>query len=215
MDPKFDLSCIAEINFSYFSEVNGMLPSKLFNRVRIEIKITFSKRNIADPISDDIKLLVTQYAWDGGSYPGNEYWFGNLDASMDPAAACCSHISQLQNPDINPKVSGANLHLYAGHAPVLSIQQYADEQAQNNVSDKSMQQYDELQELDKLIIQCAESRLESRIKSSEQIANILKVGLSKPYDYLNPSELVKWQSISKNSQPSWFFFKVKNNHFLP
>ena len=35
------------------------------------------------------------------SFPGNEYWLGHFSTSSDPAAACCSLISELQNPCIN------------------------------------------------------------------------------------------------------------------
>lgn len=56
-------------------------------------------------IIGNYKSILHMYAWDGNAYPGNEYWNGQLVASGDPAAACCSTIAELQNPLINSNVS--------------------------------------------------------------------------------------------------------------
>lgn len=51
------------------------------------------------------------YAWDGNALPGNEFWFGSLHSSSDPAAACSTQVAELHNPHINPKVSALNLRV--------------------------------------------------------------------------------------------------------
>ncbi len=110
-----DLSSISDIDFSWFpfqyQTCGGIENLGLFKTPYNGITIHFSKRNPADRLigSDTEKLLVAMYAWDGNAYPGNEYWAGNLTASGDPAAACCSTIPELQNPLINLNVSSKQL----------------------------------------------------------------------------------------------------------
>jgi len=78
-----------------------------------DVTVGFSKCNPADPLppttSPIPRLLISQYAWDGNSYAGNEYWLGALSASMDPATACASTIAELQNPIINTTIGCGNM----------------------------------------------------------------------------------------------------------
>ncbi|GBP56394.1 hypothetical protein EVAR_32264_1 [Eumeta japonica] len=70
------------------------------------------------------KLLVATYAWDGNAHPGNEFWFGSLKSSGDPAAACSTQVAELHNAHINDAVCARNLRV-AGRFGVLTLQQYS------------------------------------------------------------------------------------------
>ncbi|CAG9804681.1 unnamed protein product [Chironomus riparius] len=63
-------------------------------------------RYVAELLPDEFKdcISIAGYAWDGNSYPGNEYWNGGM-ASFDPQAIYCSLLGQFQNPEVNVKMA--------------------------------------------------------------------------------------------------------------
>ncbi len=77
-----------------------------------DTKLTKSKRNPWATLTSnelgatprDQVLLVADFAWDGGSFVGNEFWKGMLHHSGDPAAACAGDIAITMNPLVNTEM---------------------------------------------------------------------------------------------------------------
>ncbi|KAJ8925665.1 hypothetical protein NQ315_009510 [Exocentrus adspersus] len=68
-------------------------------------------------------LSVVSYAWDGNALPGNEFWWGHLESSSDPAAASSTQVSELHNAHINPGVCAANLRVATVNG-LLTLEEY-------------------------------------------------------------------------------------------
>ncbi|XP_011188938.2 uncharacterized protein LOC105216246 [Zeugodacus cucurbitae] len=127
------LQHIGVVHFSYFNVTSyanlvdgGVLDTQ--SHPNGGIKIFLSNRNPAQKLAPEFEnmLVVESYAWDGNALPGNEFWFGTLATSGDPAAACSTLITELHNPHINTKmVNGENLHVATERFGVLHIADYA------------------------------------------------------------------------------------------
>lgn len=101
-----EVSAIRTLEFAWISGVPAATQAQVTRAAarRGIGAVKFSRRNPAArlPAAEADQLLVLSYAWDGNSFPGNEYWMGMLTASGDPAAASMSTISELHNPVMNP-----------------------------------------------------------------------------------------------------------------
>ena len=68
----------------------------------IQIQLTMSGMFHHTRLADE--LLIVNFAWDGMSYPGNEYYAGEFELSGDTDAAFNSSLGVLGNPKINPNM---------------------------------------------------------------------------------------------------------------
>jgi Domain of unknown function (DUF4804) len=71
-----------------------------------ELTIFSEFRYVAQCLPERLQscVVVAGYAWDGNSYPGNEYWKDAL-CSFDSQSILCSNLGQFQNPEVNVKLA--------------------------------------------------------------------------------------------------------------
>ena len=124
---KMAFKNISDLNFSGFSDSCVTCRGAVNGEQLCGIRIHFSNRPPAAALTgNDVgKLLVAQYAWNGNSFPGNEYWGGWLATSNNTSAACCSMIALNHNPIYN------KVNIHAGNSAIYSSQIYNNMRAVN------------------------------------------------------------------------------------
>ncbi|OWR46768.1 hypothetical protein KGM_212918B, partial [Danaus plexippus plexippus] len=107
---------VSDINFSYI---------RVSDDVRGGVNIQLENREPSSKLSGEHagKLLVMTYPWDGNAHPGNEFWFGSLKTSGDPAAACSTQVSELHNAHINTTLRGDTVRV-AAEGGVRPLREY-------------------------------------------------------------------------------------------
>jgi len=124
-DYRFNEATFKDERTSMYKDINKvekpfvsdkLKKSIVSTAIKEQINVQFTNHNPARKLkgTDENKLLVPMYAWDSNAFTGNEYWAKRLAMSGDPAAAACSTIPELQNPLINPAVSGDRTAYYGG-----------------------------------------------------------------------------------------------------
>eukprot|EP00095_Tigriopus_kingsejongensis_P011476 maker-scaffold626_size122949-snap-gene-0.23 protein:Tk11476 transcript:maker-scaffold626_size122949-snap-gene-0.23-mRNA-1 annotation:"hypothetical protein EAI_16569" len=122
---RLKLEHVSDVDFSWIPVASclGVKDQTIFPDTNIQIHI--SRRDPFETLANDpqaqSKVIVSSWAYDSNSYPGNEYWKGSLSSSGDPAAACATQVPELHNPLINPKMRGSNLHVALREGRILAF----------------------------------------------------------------------------------------------
>ncbi|XP_012256850.2 uncharacterized protein LOC105686515 [Athalia rosae] len=122
---KKKLKYVSDIMFAYFRQqkCGGAGNGDYLG----DIKVHFALREPHSRLfraADANKLLVVTYAWDGNALPGNEFWFGSLATSSDPAAAASTQVAELHNVRINSRAAATSLHVASPEHGILHIAEY-------------------------------------------------------------------------------------------
>jgi len=97
-----DLPNVAHLEFQWIAAADT--TAAVADKVGRTIPVSSTRDAPATPTATQTNtLVVAMFAWDANAYVGNEYWCHNLHSSGDPAAACCSAIPELLNPDLNAR----------------------------------------------------------------------------------------------------------------